>query len=419
MSGTSASSPPGRVLMLQGTASHVGKTVLAAALCRIYARRGYRVAPFKAQNMALNSFVTEDGGEMGRAQVYQARAAGLEPQVDMNPVLLKPSTGATSQVVVLGRPVRHMTVLEYQAYQAEVWPVVTSAFARVRSSCDLVVIEGAGSSAEVNLRGHDIVNMRMAVHAGSPVLLVGDIDLGGVFAGLLGHVELFTPQDGAWSPASSSTRCAATPVSWTPASRSCATAPASRPWASSRIWMGGAATRRIPWRSAWGGPGRDRMRRSRSAWRVCRSSATPRTWTIFAGDKLTVRAEGEVLPAPQVPDGVRCPALLGPAGTPVRGYEIHMGRTKLGRGAAPLLRLRGAGGRGHDDGAAAPGVCGTYLHGLFDHPGLRAAFLNGLREARGLAPLPVATSPPDDIDHLADHVEAHLDMPPLDALVGL
>ena len=112
-----------RVVMLQGTASHAGKTVLAAALCRIYARRGYRVAPFKAQNMALNSFVTADGGEMGRAQVYQARAAGLEPHVDMNPVLLKPSSDATSQVVVMGRPVGHMTVREYHGYQAEVWPV--------------------------------------------------------------------------------------------------------------------------------------------------------------------------------------------------------------------------------------------------------------------------------------------------------
>ena len=181
--------------MLQGTASHAGKTVLAAALCRVYARRGLRVAPFKAQNMALNSFVTEDGGEMGRAQVYQARAAGLEPHVDMNPVLLKPSSDATSQVVVMGRPVGHMTVREYQAYQAEVWPVVTAAFERLRATHDLVVIEGAGSSAEVNLRGRDIVNMRMALHARAPVLLVGDIDRGGVFASLLGHVELFTPEE--------------------------------------------------------------------------------------------------------------------------------------------------------------------------------------------------------------------------------
>ena len=186
---------PGRVVMLQGTASHAGKTVLAAALCRIYARRGYRVAPFKAQNMALNSFVTADGGEMGRAQVYQARAAGLEPLVDMNPVLLKPSSGATSQVVVMGEPVGHMSVGSYQAFQAEVWPVVTSAFERMRGSHDVVIIEGAGSSAEVNLHGHDIVNMRIALHARSPVLLVGDIDLGGVFASLLGHVELFTPEE--------------------------------------------------------------------------------------------------------------------------------------------------------------------------------------------------------------------------------
>ncbi|MBE0528698.1 MAG: cobyric acid synthase, partial [Thermoleophilia bacterium] len=186
---------PGRAVMLQGTASHVGKTVLAAALCRIYARRGLRVAPFKAQNMALNSFVTQDGGEMGRAQVYQAAAAGLEPHVDMNPVLLKPSSDATSQVIVMGKPVAQMTVREYHDYQAEIWPLVTSAFERLRAACDLVVIEGAGSSAEVNLRGQDIVNMRMALHARSPVVLVGDIDRGGVFASLLGHMELFAPAE--------------------------------------------------------------------------------------------------------------------------------------------------------------------------------------------------------------------------------
>jgi adenosylcobyric acid synthase len=116
--------------MCFGTGSHAGKSVLAAALCRIYARRGYRVAPFKAQNMALNSFVTPEGGELGRAQAYQARAAGVEPHVDMNPVLLKPSSQTGSQVIVLGRPVGHMAVREYHAYQPEVWPTVTAAYER-------------------------------------------------------------------------------------------------------------------------------------------------------------------------------------------------------------------------------------------------------------------------------------------------
>src|SRR5450830_1083477 len=165
----SASSPGARAVMLQGSGSHAGKSVLAAALCRIYARRGFRVAPFKAQNMSLNSFVTPGGGELGRAQAYQARAARVEPHVDMNPVLLKPSSDATSQVIVLGRPVAHMTVSEYHAYQAEVWPMVTAAFKRLRAANDLVVIEGAGSAGEINR--------------------------GGVFASLVGHMEVFTPEE--------------------------------------------------------------------------------------------------------------------------------------------------------------------------------------------------------------------------------
>jgi adenosylcobyric acid synthase len=181
--------------MCVGTGSHAGKSVLAAALCRIFARRGYRVAPFKAQNMALNSFVTPEGGELGRAQAYQARAAGVEPHVDMNPVLLKPSSQTGSQVIVLGRPVRHMAVREYHAYQPEVWPVVTAAYDRLRAANDLIVIEGAGSPAEINLRDQDIVNMRMALYAQAPTLLIGDIDRGGVFASLVGHMELFTPEE--------------------------------------------------------------------------------------------------------------------------------------------------------------------------------------------------------------------------------
>lgn len=186
---------PARIVMVAGTGSHVGKSVLAAALCRIYARRGLRVAPFKAQNMALNSFVTSEGGELGRAQAYQAKAAGIEPHVDMNPILLKPSSQTGSQVVVLGRPVRHMSVREYHAYQPELWPVVTAALDRLRAANDLVVVEGAGSISEINLRDHDIVNMRVALHAQAPVILVGDIDRGGVFASLFGTVELLEPDE--------------------------------------------------------------------------------------------------------------------------------------------------------------------------------------------------------------------------------
>lgn len=181
--------------MVQGTSSHAGKTTLVAALCRIFARAGYRVAPFKAQNMSNNAAVTDDGGEVGRAQAMQAMAAGVDAKVDMNPVLLKPQSDQTSQVVVLGKARYTKNAREYYALRGELWPVVAGALDRLRASYDVVVIEGAGSPAEINLAQYDIVNMRVARHAQSPVLLVGDIERGGVFASLYGTVALLSPED--------------------------------------------------------------------------------------------------------------------------------------------------------------------------------------------------------------------------------
>ncbi len=181
--------------MIQGTASHVGKSVMVAALCRFYAEQGIRVAPFKAQNMALNSYVTKDGKEMGRSQAFQAQAAGVEPTVDMNPVLLKPSRGMGSQVVLLGTSIGHVDMSAGQEYRDRAWAAITGAFARLQEQYDLLIIEGAGSPAEINLMERDLVNMRVARLAEAPVLLVGDIDRGGVFAHLLGTLELLPPED--------------------------------------------------------------------------------------------------------------------------------------------------------------------------------------------------------------------------------
>lgn len=177
-------------IMVQGTGSHVGKSVLVTALCRIFAEDGFRVAPFKAQNMANNAYVCSDGGEIGRAQAVQALACGIEPTVEMNPVLLKPCTDVGSQVVVMGRVVRTMTAREYQAFKLSLIETIRDCLNQLRQRCDVVVIEGAGSPAEINLHESDIVNMRTAALADAPVILVGDIDFGGVFAQLLGTMHL-------------------------------------------------------------------------------------------------------------------------------------------------------------------------------------------------------------------------------------
>ena len=500
--------------MCLGTGSHAGKSVFAAALCRIYARRGYRVAPFKAQNMALNSFVTREGGEIGRSQAYQSRAAGVEPHVDMNPVLLKPSSETGSQVVVLGRPVGHMSAQEYRAFQPRVWPTVTAALERLRAAHDLIVIEGAGSPAEVNLRDQDIVNMRVAQYAQCPVLLIGDIDRGGVFAALVGHMELFTPEERALvkgfvinkfrGDASlldsgveflrERTGVATIGVipmlsDWrgeeedslgiedrqhqakprVPLQIAVARLPfmsnstdfdalADEPdvnvrYVSSPAELSGAATIVLPGTKstiadlAW-------LRESGLAAAVCAAAVAGRpvigicggyqmlgrrildpqhiettepevpglglldVETTFSADKLTARVNGELLAHD---------TLLGLAGTPLHGYEIHMGRTTRGSTVEPLLRLRGADGEEHAEGAVsttgkAPGgtVCGSYVHGLFDHPALRGAFLGQLRSGLGLPARVGMAAPADDgIERLADHVEAHLDCGLLEPIVGL
>jgi adenosylcobyric acid synthase len=184
-----------RALMIQGTASSVGKSLLVTALCRIFRQDGVRVAPFKSQNMALNSAVTPDGLEIGRAQAVQAEAAGITPSVEMNPILLKPEPGMRSQIVMRGRVVGTMNWGEYHSRREEIAHVIVSALEALRSRFDLILIEGAGSPAEVNLRHQDLVNMHVARLAEAPVLLAGDIDRGGVFAQLVGTMDLLEADD--------------------------------------------------------------------------------------------------------------------------------------------------------------------------------------------------------------------------------
>ncbi len=179
-----------KVIMVQGTMSNAGKSLIAAGLCRVFKQDGYRVAPFKSQNMALNSYITEDGLEMGRAQVMQAEAAGVKPDVCMNPILLKPTNDTGSQVIVNGEVMGNMSAADYFAYKKALIPDIIKAFNKLEDMADIIVIEGAGSPAEINLKKDDIVNMGLAKLVDAPVILVGDIDRGGVFAQLLGTLML-------------------------------------------------------------------------------------------------------------------------------------------------------------------------------------------------------------------------------------
>ena len=184
-----------KVIMIQGTMSGAGKSLLVAGLCRIFKQDGYRVAPFKSQNMALNSFITTEGLEMGRAQVMQAEAAGIRPMVCMNPILLKPTNHVGSQVIVNGEVLGNMSARDYFEYKVQLIPDIKKAFRKLEQYADIIVIEGAGSPAEINLKQNDIVNMGMAKMVDAPVLLVGDIDRGGVFAQLLGTLMLLTEEE--------------------------------------------------------------------------------------------------------------------------------------------------------------------------------------------------------------------------------
>jgi adenosylcobyric acid synthase len=488
--------------MVQGATSGAGKSFLAAGLCRLYARRGLRVAPFKAQNMALNAAVTVDGGEIGRAQAVQAEAAGVPAEVAMNPVLLKAEGDSTCQVVLMGRVLGSVGAGAYRSMRAELWPRVASALLDLRRRFDLVVIEGAGSPAEVNLREGEIVNMRVAAAAGGPVLLAADIERGGVFAALLGTLDLLSPSergrvkalvvnrfrgdpalfaDGVAFleersglpvlgvvphldvrlPAEDSLdleRLASEPAGGVPAHAVIDVAVirlgrisnfdeleplAAEPGVRLRlvaeardlgrpdlVVLPGSKTTAADLahlrESGLAGAILGARARGAALLGICggyqmlgREIQDPEgvegvsahglgllpAVTVFEPTKVTTRREGRVRGGPGLL--ARC------AGIRVRGYQIHMGRVD---GGPPVIDLAG----GSDGCASEDGwVVGTSLHGLLGNAGFRRALLETLAERRGVALPPPAPVAPDPFDRLADALEASLDLPLLNRLVGV
>ncbi|MBI5348594.1 MAG: cobyric acid synthase [Chloroflexi bacterium] len=497
---------PAKTLMLQGTASHVGKSVITAAFCRLFARQGYRVAPFKAQNMSNNSFVTRDGGEMGRAQVFQAQAAGVEPHVDMNPILLKPGADTSAQVVVLGQPINTMDVKQYHDYQQVGYEAVQGALSRLRAQYDLIVIEGAGSPAEINLRGRDIVNMKVAKLANAPVFLIGDIERGGVFASLVGTMSLLTPLErkhvkgfivnkfrGDASLLDSGYRFlerkTKVPVLGTlpylfgiPVDEEDAVSIKSQipnPTQSVPTLKIGVihlphisnATDYAPlndsadvdlyyiespntfgtpdvviipgtkstvadyqWMQRQGltDPIRDHVERGGWMIGICGGY---QMMGREVKDEEGIESGGAVsglnlLPVvttfqsrkqlTQVEAVCAIPEL---GGARVRGYEIHQGRTRADGDTVEAFKITRLFDRtvNQSDGAGTLKLFGTYLHGLFDHSEFRGAYLNCLRQHKGLAPLPphAYDTRAKNFDQLADWLQDYLDMRRVKKIVGL
>ena len=500
--------------MVQGTASHVGKSVLVSAFCRIFRQDGFRVAPFKAQNMSNNSYVTADGGEIGRAQAVQADAAGVEARVEMNPVLLKPEADHISQVIVMGRPLLSAKAKDYFGLKPQLWEAVRTSLDALREDFDIVVAEGAGSPAEINLKKNEIVNMRVARYADAPVLLCGDIDRGGIFAFLVGTLELLEPEerelikgfiinkfrgdpdlltDGiTWleertgipvaglvhyyrdihipeedsvalddAPERSSKPVLDVAVlqlphianfdDFDPLARhpgvdlryvdspdqlgrpDLVIIPGTKTTIPDLAWMnerglsravkelhaGGAAVIGICGGYQMLGTKVSDPEHIESSISELDGLGLLSLTTVFEGSKETHRISGKVIQATGL--------LAGASGVPVRGYEIHMGRTS-GEGFAPpfLIEDRGdapVAGHGDMEGAldASGNVLGTYIHGLFQNVELRDAMLRELARRKGV-PLPDVASVLDldrEYDKLADWVRSSVDMDLVYRMSGL
>ncbi len=490
-----------RALFIGGTGSDVGKSIITAGLCRSFARSGILVAPFKAQNMALNSAVTHLGGEIGRAQALQSAACNLESHVDMNPVLLKPNSDLGSQVIIQGRPVGNMSVAEYHRYKPEAFAKVEESFKRLASQVELIVMEGAGSIAEINLMAHDITNLKAAALAEAPVILVADIDRGGVFASIIGTYELLSATErsqlkgiiinkfrGDASLLQSGIEVledrTGLPVLGIvpmldlqlPEEDSVAL-DRKRPVVKSGLQIGvvrlprisnytdfdpleqeaDVALRYIDAAEQIDGldllilPGTKNTLADLEFLRESGLLKTIRNYHAAGGRVIGIcggfqllgqkisdpdavesgRPEAEGLglldvetilkPGKQTHQVVaRFQQAASTAGfggmDQVSGYEIHAGETEYGLTCRPLLQLLSRSGQAvniNDGAVSADGrVWGTYLHGFFDDDRVRGAVLAPLRAGRGGAPMvhSLLRKQDDELNRLADHLEAHLDM---------
>jgi adenosylcobyric acid synthase len=464
-------------LLVAGTGSDAGKSTVVAGLCRWLARQGVRVAPFKAQNMALNSGVTPDGAEIGRAQVLQAAAAGIPPEVAMNPVLLKPSRDRASHVVVLGRPAGLADAAAYQERKAALRTTVLAALADLRARFDVVVCEGAGSPAEVNLRAGDLVNMGLARAAHLPTVVVGDIDRGGVLAAFAGTLALLEPADQALVAGFVVNRFRGDPALLAPG-LDAVRAATGRPTLGVLPYLDGltleAEDSLVPFAapSAARPAGRDGLtvavvahRRLSNVTDVDALAAEPGVAVRLTTSPVEVeRADLAVVPGTRATvDDLAALRALGidealarraAAGAPVlgicggyqllgaeiddpvesgagrvpglgllpvttrfaAGYEIHHGRTSR-HGGAPLL-VREDGG---EDGCAEGAVLGTTWHGLLEGDAWRAALLRWVAQRRGRAFTPAgvtfAAVREASLDRLGDLVADHLDTAAITRLV--
>lgn len=503
-----------KTVMFQGTSSNVGKSVLAAAFCRIFYQDGHKVAPFKAQNMALNSFVTRDGGEMGRAQVVQAQAAGIEPDVRMNPILLKPTGNSCSQVVVLGKAVGNLSAQEYHLqYNTTALHIVQDSLDQLMAENDLVVIEGAGSPAEVNLKDRDIVNMRVAKMAGAPVFLVADIDRGGALAAVVGTLELLYPDERPYvkgivinkfrgdikllQPAldfleektgipvlgvvpyytefsipeedsvvlEEKKTCRAVSgekldivvlsipriSNFTDFDPLAVEADVNLRYVQAVTDLGKPDMVILPgskntiedleylWQSGLAQAVRSLAAEGTAVMGICggyqmtgkmihdpyatesargsvRGLGLLDIETTFFPEKVTRQVKGRIYGQGFCLD--ECPP------EELEGYEIHMGRTELGREVSPALLLRRS-EEEHLDGAVCGRVMGTYLHGIYDNDGFRNHLLTWLWRLKGKQERPVLAGCSSSgareraFNQLADLVRSNLDMDKVRKVMGL